>query len=764
MQQRTSAHRAALCAVLALGVLSANSTTRAQVAAPDELDAATSLDAGITSNDAAAFDRDGSASEVQVVPIAVAVPDGPALAPEQPVEVTVVGRSAAQRTRESSQAVTVVALDAAKRQSADLGEVLARVQGINVRRPGGLGSNARFFLNGLTDDQLRFTLDEVPLELSGYSQGIGNIPMFMLDRVVVYRGVVPIRYGIDALGGLVNLVSPFPTRGYGGGASFQAGSFGTYRATLHGYHVHRPTGLFTRLTLYADSSRNDYENDVRVPDPITGQFVDDRVRRFHDGYRAVGGSAEVGVVKRPWAEKLILRAFGMRFDKELQHGLVAASDPYGEARYDRGSYGATLRYQQPLGERARIDLTTAYSFQPIHFDDTSPWVYDWYGRRGRPRSTGETEAKPVDETYRQHMSLTRLVLSYRPWAGHELELAITPSFAARSGENHLAVEGLIDPAANRYRIWTLVSGVSWETNLLDDRVENTLFAKSYLYRARADETSPSGIDTTEHRDLHRFGGGDALRVRIVKSLYTKASYEYAIRMPRADEQFGEPWRGIDPSAGLMPERSHNGNLELTLDHDAARAGRYRASANGFIRGTHDQILLFPGQTQWRYVHVNVYSSRSRGVEGSVGWTSPGGYVDFDGNMTYVDLRNTSDTGAFQRYEGQRIPNRPYLLANTSARGTLRDLSRLSDELSLTWYMRYVHDFFVSWEGAGLVETKAKVPSQWTHALVLGYLVRFGKVELGGTLEAQNLTDARAYDYFGVERPGRAFYFKLTLER
>ena len=31
------------------------------------------------------------------------------------------------------------------------------------------------------------------------------------------------------------------------------------------------------------------------------------------------------------------------------------------------------------------------------------------------------------------------------------------------------------------------------------------------------------------------------------------------------------------------------------------------------------------------------------------------------------------------------------------------------------------------------------------------------------LEGQNLGDARVYDVFGVQKPGRAFYFKLTAE-
>lgn len=69
---------------------------------------------------------------------------------QETLEVKVRGKSEAQRLRESSRAVQVIEVQEAKRESADLGEVLARAQGVGVRRGGGLGSGTRFALNGLT--------------------------------------------------------------------------------------------------------------------------------------------------------------------------------------------------------------------------------------------------------------------------------------------------------------------------------------------------------------------------------------------------------------------------------------------------------------------------------------------------------------------------------------------------------------------------------------------------------------------------------------
>jgi vitamin B12 transporter len=113
------------------------------------------------------------APPVDPTALAAAAPGRPSVpsataAPAAPAEVVVHGVSDADRKRQSAEAVTVIDLEQAQRQSADMGELLARSQGIGVQRGGGLGSTTRFSLNGLTDDQVRFFLDGLPLELVGY--------------------------------------------------------------------------------------------------------------------------------------------------------------------------------------------------------------------------------------------------------------------------------------------------------------------------------------------------------------------------------------------------------------------------------------------------------------------------------------------------------------------------------------------------------------------------------------------------------------------
>ena len=213
-------------------------------------------------------------------------------------EVIVTGQSEATKLRQSAQAVAVIETQVARLQTADLGEVMAQVQGVNVRRSGGLGSATRFALNGLTDDQIRFFLDGIPLDFVGYSFGIANVPVNLIDRVEIYKGVVPVRFGADALGGAVNLVSPEGFLGTGGSVSYQVGSFGTHRTALSVQHQPDSSGFFVQASAFYDRARNNYEVDVEVPDE-RGRLSAATVPRFHDTYEAMGVNGEVGVRNRP---------------------------------------------------------------------------------------------------------------------------------------------------------------------------------------------------------------------------------------------------------------------------------------------------------------------------------------------------------------------------------------------------------------------------------------------------------------------------------
>lgn len=677
----------------------------------------------------------------------------------QSVEVTVQGKSDAERLRESSRAVKVVETQQAKRQSADLGEVLARTEGVGVRRGGGLGSSERISLGGLTDEQIRFLVDGLPLEFGGYGSSVSSIPVNFIERVEIYQGVVPIQFGSDALGGAVNVVTQPERPGDHASLSQEIGSFGTYRTTLGAQRSDAPSGLYLRTNAFLDRAENDFPVDVEVPDD-RGQLHAVTVRRFHDAYAAHGIGAELGVVGRPWARRLALRGFANEFDKEIQHNVVMTV-PYGEVVWGQATRGATLRYDQRLGRGVFFDGVAGYAYTTTYYRDQGDCVYDWFGHCGLERQMpGEVESDAKDQEVYQHLLLLRPTLTQVLLPGHTLRMSLSANVVKRSGRDAETREDARDPLNARRDLYTLVSGLEYELDAFDDRLENTVFAKHYLQHADTQEVLAGGFFLERQRNTSAPGIGDSLRFRFTDFLYAKASYEWATRLPRPDEVFGDGAQ-IVANTDLEPERSHNGNIGLAFDLTKTAVGDVRVAGNGFVRDAHQMIVLLGKDQVFSY--QNVYGARSLGWEAAAGWTSPREYLSVDGNLTWQSFRNTSSKGTFGDFEGDRIPNRPWLFANLSAIAKVKGVISARDELSVNWHSRYVKGFFRSWESVGLREFKHSLPSQLLHTVALTYRVEAAGLHTSSTVEVQNVSDEHAFDFYGVQKPGRAFFWKGTLE-
>jgi vitamin B12 transporter len=212
---------------------------------------------------------------------------------------------------------------------------------------------------------------------------------------------------------------------------------------------------------------------------------------------------------------------------------------------------------------------------------------------------------------------------------------------------------------------------------------------------------------------------------------------------------------------LEPETSHNANLGPQLDLRDTRAGDFWLDSNAFFRDSRDLIVLLGNDRYFAY--QNVYRARSMGIENSARWTSPGRYLSLDAQLTYMSQRNVSDQGTFGDFEGDRIPNRPWLFAAWGGQLRFDGVLSKQDRVEPFYVGRYVHEFYRAWESVGLREFKQVVPSQISHGVGVTYGVRSGRRNAYGTFEVQNIADAKLYDAFGVQRPGRGFYLKLVGE-
>jgi vitamin B12 transporter len=676
---------------------------------------------------------------------------------EEPLaEVTVRVTSAAVQLRHSAEAVQVIEMQGAQRRSADLGETLARSPGVTVQRAGGLGSDTRFGLNGLEGDQVRFFFDGVPLGFAGFSFGFANVPVNFVQRLEIYRGVVPARFGADALGGAVNLVSEGASFDSRWAASYQTGSFDTHRLTLDASHVFSDSGLFVRANAFGDTTANDYPIEVDVANSL-GQQSRARVYRFHDGYRAGGVGLEAGRLGR-----LSVRAFVTASDKDQQHDPLMIT-PYGEVSSRTRNAGAYIRYRGAWNDALSLSTVAGYAFGRAGLRDLSSCIYDWFGQCPRQRITpGEVENVPRDNVIDNHASYARAQLAWELVPEHRLRLALAPDLILRSGDERRPRSMLgVDPLEAQRVLASNVTGLEYQLDVWDERLSNIVAVKSYLQAARSERPLPAGGVEDQDRNTHALGVAESLRYRLTEGLWSKASYEYATRLPQLDEVFGDGVQ-IEENVDLAPETSHNLNLGVALDSGASQAGQLFAEANLFYRNARDLIRRVGASVYFSY--QNTAAARTLGGDVTVRWVAPAERVVLEGSATYQDTRNRATSGPDAAQRGDRIPNRPYAFGSASLELRQPGLIVPGDVASALWSSRYVHQFYRTWESLGALETKPRVESQLVHSAGLSYAV---SAERGRTLtssvEMQNVADAKTFDFFGVQRPGRAVFFKSTLE-
>jgi outer membrane cobalamin receptor len=84
-------------------------------------------------------------------------------------------------------------------------------------------------LHGLTDDEIRVFVDGLPIALSDFGFGIASVPLNWLERVEVYRGLVPLGLGADVLRGAIHLITELELAQPMLELAYAAGAFDTHQ-------------------------------------------------------------------------------------------------------------------------------------------------------------------------------------------------------------------------------------------------------------------------------------------------------------------------------------------------------------------------------------------------------------------------------------------------------------------------------------------------------------------------------------------------------
>ena len=144
-----------------------------------------------------------------------------------------------------------------------LTDALQKAPGMKIRESGGVGSETAFSMDGFTDKHIKVFIDGVPQEGGSNSMSLSNIHVNFADRIEVYRGVVPIGFGADAIGGVINIVTSKRKRAWLLDASYSFGSFNTHRGYVN-FGQTLSNGFKYEVNAFVNYSDNSYWIDTPV--------------------------------------------------------------------------------------------------------------------------------------------------------------------------------------------------------------------------------------------------------------------------------------------------------------------------------------------------------------------------------------------------------------------------------------------------------------------------------------------------------------------
>ncbi|MGM9804636.1 MAG: TonB-dependent receptor domain-containing protein [Muribaculaceae bacterium] len=676
-------------------------------------------------------------------------------------------------SRVNKSAFNAVAIDAKPllNSTKNLSEALARTPGLKLRESGGLGSDLTMMLDGFSGKHIKIFIDGIPQEGMGESMTINNIPINFADRIEVYKGVVPVGFGTDALGGVINIVTNKHPKGWWLDASYSYGSFNTHRSYVN-FSYTSPKGLLFELNAFQNYSDNDYWVDTPVEQFLENGLtkldtsVLEHVKRFNDTYHNEAVIGKIGVVDKSWADRMALSLTYSNMYKEVQTGVVQKV-VFGQKHRKGHSLSPSLEYNKRNLFTNGLDasLTANYNKNITQNIDTATVRYNWLGEQKSLNGTRGEQSYQHRELDNDNWSAS-LTLKYRIGSAHSFTL--NHMFNSMSRHNSPSLGTATSEADNFAKLTRKnITGLSYAF-LPSNRWNASAFAKLYnQYNSGPVSTSDSG--TSNYIALTNstcaLGYGAAGTYFITPTLQAKLSYEHALRLPSTDELFGDEDLELG-SMGLKPEKSNNINFNLSW---AKRWDAHSLYAEGSVvyRNTFDYIQRRIGT----YTGNKSYASyQNHGKVKTKGFTvavryAYSNWLNIGFNITDIDVRDnvkTLNEGSAQANltYGDRIPNQPYLFSNADLTLNWNNCLSRGNLLSFTYDNFYQHEFPLYSESLGSKESKDYVPQQISHNVSLTYSIAHGRYNV--SVECHNLTDAKLYDNFSLQKAGRAFYGKVRV--
>ena len=651
--------------------------------------------------------------------------------------VTVSGKSIAHQKKEQSMPVTVIDMSNLRGTVSSVQDILLKTVGITLRSSGGVGSSSRISVRGLEGKRIGFFIDELPLgEQTDYID-INDIPIDMIDRIEIYKGVVPARFGGSSLGGAINIViREYPDK-------YADLSYG-----YESYNTHKAQGVFKRnlkqrgLVFGIGGGYTSSDNNYTFDSPFQEGL---RITRNHDKYRKliIGGSFKA---KKWWFDEVELEPVFVKTYKEIQGIEYDIREAHSQSLMT--GLSNKLEKDNFLTEGLNLDMFNGLVLTKMNFIDKATRRYEWDGSSYPTPSRYGGEAGynyPSDSDDKKLTFINKTNLEYILTERHSLNINSVFSMANGTPKDDLKTLSLGKQVNFDSQMRSWISGLTYDFCTLNDVFLNSLTVRHYMYTMHT-QMAPLFVPGKYDVDVSKsdFGVNNAMRYRFLPSLMGKLSAGYEVRIPSETELLGDGIAVI-PSPDLLPERNLSANLGLLFDLTGKHPTNAQIEMNFFYMYLQDMIRYTAGLIGAQY--QNFGEMRTLGVEFEAkADVLPSLYLY--GNTTYQDLRDTRayepESTVPNPTKNKRMPNIPYLMANAGLEFHRENLfGGTGQNTRLFADIAFVEEYYYDFEMTQL--QKRRIPRSTTIDIGFEHSFLNNKVFLSG--KVRNITNEKTLSEF-----------------
>lgn len=668
-------------------------------------------------------------------------------------EVIVLGKSKAQRHREVPSAITIIDSQELKYKTATLNEILDNATGIKVAQQGGLGNVSRIIIQGMDGKRIGIFINGMPMGNSDEFQ-LSSIPIDMVDEVEIYKGIIPAWLGGDGLGGAVNIrLKDFKKNHLE--MAFEAASYNTYIGSLQLKHYLGKTST----ALHAGATMNYAKNNYSFSSPFElGRII----HRDHDAY--THGGFNVGISSQQWwFDQFDLTLSADYYRKEIQGGLMNVQNNIQHAFTRTRSASTSLSLEKSfLKGKLTAQFHSIVGFSLVNQVDTSHYCYDFIGNRF-PSGSGRGEIGAVpNDSHDRHTTVRELLnLTYKIGNNQLVTWTTNYRYGCKMPKDELADSySRLPTSGYPSRLHSIVSGLTHELKLYGGKFTNELGIKLFNHHsevlpfAEAIMLQDKLKASTNHSTMAGWSEAMALHLLPNNALTLKASVQSTVRMPIAEELFGDGVLLL-PSEKLRPERSFNINTGAIWLINAMRYPQVRIGINTFYMSAKDMIKLMYSSMNMAY--DNIGKVRVMGIDMEME-SKLNRWLDLQGNITWQDardMRKEAVGGGENFHYRYRIPNMPYLFGNVGVRLHKDGLLSKSSSSAFASTFGFTKAFSYNWEASN--HNTMLIPARYCWDVAVHH--SFNK-RCQLSFEIRNILNRENWAEFRYPMERRTFHLKM----